>query len=147
MNPAAVQTAIFGVLSSDPTLLSQLSTSWSDVNGAIPAIFSEVPQENHDDDDFYPFISFGEDVTAPFDTKTSTGGDATMPISVWTRTADYIQAKTIAKRVYDLLHRQDLTISNANHVTTDMLTTEFSLDPDGSTRRGLLTFSVLYEDT
>ncbi len=146
MRPVEVQEAIFDALTGDPTLLAMLSSSWTDNLGSVPAVFSDTPQEHFDDNDFYPFISFADGVTAPFDDKSDAGGAETMNLSVWTRSANYTQAKQVAARVADILHRQTLVIDDADHITTDMETSEFSLDPDGHTRRGLMIYSILYFD-
>ena len=146
MRSEEIQTAIFGVLSGNAPLVASLSQSWTDDLGAVPAIFSATPQENFDDDDFYPFISFGEDTTAPFDTKDTNGGEDVVQIDVWTRTDGYVEAKAIASAVYDLVQKQALIVANANHLTTNMDSVSFSPDPDRSTRRGLMLFTVLYQD-
>lgn len=140
MNPAALQDAVFGVLSGDSTLLAELSTAWG-----YDAVFSDVPQEHAEDDAFYPFVSFGPDTTVPFDAKTFSGGRAVIQVNVWTRSADYVQAKQIAERIYTLLHKQDLTISGQTHVATGMQSADFTLDPDGHTRRALMLFEIVYQ--
>lgn len=146
MRSQEIQTAIFGVLSGDAPLVASLSQSWTDNFGTIPAIFSATPQENFDDDDFYPFISFGEDTISPFDTKDTDGSDDIIQINVWTRTDGYLEVKGIASAVYDLLQKQPLTIANANHITTNMESVSEGPDPDGSTRRSLLLFNVVSQD-
>lgn len=147
MNPAALQDALFNVLSGDATLLAELSTAWTDSAGSIDAVFTDLPEENAEDDAFYPFVSFGRDATMPFDTKTSDGGSALVEINVWTRSADYVQAKQIAERIWALLHNQSLTISGCDHILTKMQDADFSLDPDGKTRRALMFFRIVYDNT
>ncbi len=146
MRSDEVQTAIYGVLSGNAALVASLSQSWTDSLGTVPAIFAATPQENFDDDDFYPFVSFGEDDTTPFDTKDVNGGEDIVQLNVWTRTDGYTEAKGVASAVYDLLQKQDLTIASANHITTNMVSVAFVPDPDGSTRRGLMLFNVVYQD-
>lgn len=140
MNPAEVQQSVYDVLTGDATLLAALSAEWS-----FDAVFSDVPQQNADDDAFYPFVSLGPDTTIRFDAKTFSGGRSTIQINVWTRANDYMQAKQIAERIYTLLHKQDLVISGQTHVATGMESVEFTLDPDGHTRRALMLFEIVYQ--
>ena len=143
MKSAALQTAIFTALAGDSTLTAMLSDNW----GAT-AIFSDVPEVAEDENpDYYPFISFGQEVTSPFDDKQTTGGDAAIEINVWSQAGDYIEAKTVADRIHTVLHRQALTITGADHILTNFTTAEPSLDPDGITKRVLMLFAVLYQET
>lgn len=143
MNPAALQDAVYDLLVADATLLASLSSAWD-----FDPIFADVPQvAEAEDAAYYPFISFGPDTTAPFDAKTFTGGRAVLQINVWSRAADYTQCKQVAERVYTLLHKQPLTISGANHVITYLNSVDFTMDPDGETRRGLILMTVVYENT
>lgn len=139
MNPAALQESVYDVLVGDATLLATLSTAWG-----LDAVFSDVPQVNSEDDTYYPFISFGPDTTIPFDSKTFSGGRSTIQLNVWTRANDYIQAKQISERIYTLLHKQSLTIAGETHVTTGLESVEYTLDPDGHTRRALMLFEIVY---
>lgn len=147
MNPAALQEAVYDALVADATLLAALSSSWTDSLGAIDPIFADVPQENAEDAAFYPFISFGPHVGTPWNTKGTTGENAVIQVNVWSRAADYTQAKQIAERVHTLLHRQALTIAGQTHVETEFDSQTFSLDPDGETRRALMFFRVIYDNS
>jgi len=143
MNPAALQDAVYDLLAADGTLTAALSAAWD-----FTPIFADVPQvEEAEDASYYPFISFGPDTTTPFDSKTFTGGRAILQINVWSRAADYTECKQVAERVYTLLHKQDLTISGANHVITYLDNVDFTIDPDGETRRGLILMTVVYENS
>jgi len=143
MNPAAIQDAVYDLLVGDATLLASPSSGWD-----FDPVFADVPQgEEAEDSTYYPFISFGPDNTTPFDAKTFTGGRASLQINVWSRAADYTECKQVAERVYTLLHKQPLTISGANHVITYLDSVNFTLDPDGETRRGLILMTVVYENT
>ena len=140
MSSAALQTAVYGVLTGDSTLLALLSSSWG-----VDAVFSDVPSDQYAEDDaFYPFVSFGPSTKTRFDTKTNIGGNETMQINVWTRSNDYVEAKTVAARIETLLHRQDLTITGATHVLTHVESIETTIDPDGHTRRALMQLRIIY---
>ena len=142
MNSAELQKSIYGVLVGDGPLVASLSSAWG-----YDAVFSDVPQENADDNAFYPFISFGPDTTTPWDTKGSSGGESVLDLSVWSRSGDYIEAKEIAGQVWDLLHRTEYAISGSTLVTSDIESSVASIDPDGETRRVLMQLRVIYENT
>lgn len=140
MDPAALQESVYDVLVGDATLLALLSGAWS-----FDPVFSDVPDDqNAEDDTYFPYITFGPDTSVPFDTKDFAGANATLQINVWTRSADYIEAKDIATRIHTLLHKASLSITGKTHVNCVMESVEFTMDPDGHTRRALMQFRVLY---
>lgn len=140
MNPAALQTALYGVLTGDATLVALLSTSWG-----VNAIFSDVPQgDEAGDDAYFPYVTFGPETSVPFDWKGNSGAEAIVQINIWSRQNDYIQAKNIADRIHALLHKQALSISGCTHVETYFETAEFLPDPDGQTKRGRMQFRITY---
>jgi hypothetical protein len=141
MNAAQLQTALYGALSGSATLVNRLSTQWP----ITPAIFADVPQVDGGDDAFFPYVVFGQDVITPWDTKTTLGGEATFQIDVWSRAGNYIEAKEIAQIIYDLLHYQSLTIDGTTSTLIMNESQNFSLDPDGETRRGLMLFRAMYD--
>jgi hypothetical protein len=146
MNPAALQQAIYTKLAGDATLVSALSSAWTDGDGVIPAIFSDTPQENADDPAFYPFISFGEGAHTPWDDKDTAGDNAVEVINVWSRASDPMSVKQIANRIHALLHRTPLTISGADHLISHVESVTVSKDPDGHTRRALMLVRVIYQN-
>lgn len=141
MKPVELQKAIYTVLATDGTLTAQLSSSWG-----VTAIFADTPQQNADDRSYYPFVSFGPDVVTPFETKSCSGGSDLVQINVWSRSGNYTEVKTISERIWELLHRQEYTIVGATLVSSDMEIAEYNMDPDGETRRGLMSFRVLYQN-
>lgn len=145
MKAAALQQAVYNVLSGDATLTAALSAAWTDSLGGIAPIFSDVPQENADDNSFYPFISFAPASHLPWDDKDTLGGEAVWMVNAWTRSGDFYEGDTIAERVKTLLHRQSLTIAGATHILTQFEGLDPTLDPDGETRRHMLTFRVIYQ--
>lgn len=141
MKSAPLQTAIYTKLSGDATLVALLSTAWGST-----AIFSHTPETGEDESPaYYPFISFGQDVHSPFNDKSVVGGDTTLEINVWSQQGDFMEAKTIADRIAEILERQSLTVAGANHITTELESADATRDPDGITKRVLMTFTVLYQ--
>jgi hypothetical protein len=141
MKTDALQTAIFDRLRNSAPLMAALSTAWN-----TDALFSDVPEVEGDDDSYFPYISFGPDVAAPWNTKSSLGAEVSVQIDIWSRQSDFTEAKAIASLVYDRLERQPLTIAGAHHVTTDIQSITTALDPDGRTRRALILMTVIYDD-
>lgn len=140
MKAEQLQQGLFTRLSTDAALVAALSSAWG-----IPPIFADVPEIDGGNNAFFPYVTFGPDTLTPWDTKTSLGGNATVQINVWTRAANYTQAKAISSLIYDRLHYQQLTIPTANEVLTMNESMSFSLDPDGRTRRGLMLFRIIYD--
>lgn len=139
MNSAALQEGVYDLLVADAALTAALSVAW----GLTP-VFSDTPQENADDNSFYPFVSFGPDTTTAFTDKDTRGGNALLQVNAWSRSGDYIEVKQIAERIITVLHRQDVTIAGHTHITTEFLSSDFSIDPDGETRRAFIQFRVIY---
>ena len=136
MNPAELQTAIYDRLN-DTDVTDLLTTGYG-----IAAIFSEWAPQVTDAGDpaFFPFVSFSFPSSVPFDDKLTVGQSSLVQVDVWSR-VNTTQVKAIAKVIYDRLHRQPLEV--AGHITTQCEGMDFTRDPDGLTRRGMLTFRVL----
>ena len=136
MKGAELQTAIYGALTGDVTLMA-----------LITGVFSDVVQPNLPEaDSDFPYVVIGQDSFAPFDTKTNDGASAQVQVDVWSRQNDLLEVKNIGTAVYDVLQKGSLTITGANHILTRAVGQDYSTDPDGHTKRGLLTFTVLYDD-
>ncbi len=142
MKQTAVQTALYSALSGDATLTGYLSTAWADT----PAIYPDVPQEDADDNSFFPYVTFFPVAATPWDTKSITGGDELYQIDVWSRAGDFDEGAQISDRITAILHRQDLSIAGATHVLTQFEGVDPALDADGETRRHILTFRIIYQE-
>jgi hypothetical protein len=136
MNPEELQAAIFARLNHS-SVTATLSTAYG-----VTAVFNEwAPQLTDAGDPIgFPFVTMSFPASTAFDDKTQTGQNSAVQIDVWSR-VNGNQVKTIAKAVYDRLHRQALGVSG--HITTQCEDMVFERDPDGITRRGRLTFRVL----
>lgn len=140
MKTEALQSAIYTRLSTDATLVAALSTAWG-----ITPIFADVPQVDGDNNAYYPYVTFGADVATAWDTKSSLGANVTFQIDVWSRAGNYTQVKSIATLIWQRLHYQPLTITGADEVLLMVESQNFSIDPDGETRRALITCRCLYD--
>ena len=136
MKGKQLQQAIYTALTGDATLMA-----------LITGIYADVQQPNLPEDDaVFPYVVIGQDSLTVFDTKTNNGVRALVQIDVWSRQNNLTQVKDIGSAVYDVLQKGDLTITGGHHILTRAEIQDYSTDPDGHTKRGLLTFVVLYDE-
>jgi hypothetical protein len=111
----------------------------------LAAIFTDVPQAADSElESAFPFITIGADTINPFDSKDDLGGSAIVQIDVWDRASSMLRLKTITDAVDARLRRQPLSIAGVTHITTELDSCNFSRDPDGKTKRGLILYRVLW---
>jgi len=111
----------------------------------ITGVYADIQQPNlPEDDSAFPYVVIGQDSLAEDSTKTFDGVNALVQIDVWSRQRNLTEAKDIGSAIYSALQKQPLTIVGADHIATRGVGQDYSTDPDGVTKRGLLTFSVLY---
>lgn len=122
----AIQKAIFDRLSNDSAVTS------------LAPVFDDVDQNQS-----FPYISIGEDVINEWDTVSDTGGSASITIHAWSRYRGRKQAKEIMGKIYDSLHRQQLTAAGYDVVMVNFETETSFLDSDGLTRHGVQTYRIL----
>ena len=132
----ALQSAIYSLLVGDATLMASVVT--------VTAVHPQ-PDDAGDEAEF-PYVTIGQDVGDTFDSHTFLGTEVSAQIDVWSRSNNYIEAKTIAARIQALLHHQPLTITGMDHVLTTMESATYLIDPDGRTKRALLVFRVKMTD-
>jgi hypothetical protein len=136
MKGAQLQQSIYDALTGDVTLMA-----------LITGVFADVVQPNLPENDAnFPYVVIGQDTLSPFDTKTDNGTNALCQIDVWSRQNNLTEAKNVGTAVYDVLQKGSLTISGAHHILTRAVGQAYSTDPDGHTKRGLLTFTVMYDE-
>lgn len=137
MNPAALREAIFDALNViDVTILL------SDEYGAIPAIFSEAALQATDSGagEFFPYVSFSVPSDFAYNDKGRTGSSSVVQIDVWSRSG-IDECETITRAIYESIDRTSIGV--VGHIETQCEEIRFSLDPDGLTRRGLMSFRVI----
>ena len=136
MKGAELQQSIYDALTGDVTLMA-----------LITGVFADVQQPNLPEADAdFPYVVIGQDNLVTFDTKTDNGVRALVQMDVWSRENNLTEAKDVGSAVYSVLQKGSLTISGAHHILTRAVGQDYSTDPDGHTKRGLLTFSVLYDE-
>lgn len=134
MNGDNLQRAIYSKLTGDATLMALITGVHSDV---------QHPDDAGSDSAF-PYVTIGSDSLAPWDSKTFFGTEALCQIDIWSRQNNYLEAKAIGSAIYDALHHQPMTITDASHVMTVHVSSTYSKDPDGHTKRGLMMFRVTF---
>lgn len=133
---SAIQTAVYGALNADSTLLAAVTGVYDDVPQAIdPGAAAN-----------FPYITIGEDTHAEWDTDTSLGDDATITIHVWSRGRGRKETKDIQALIYGLLHRANLAVTGYNLVGVDWIQSQSFMDADGLTRHGVQTFRITIEE-
>jgi hypothetical protein len=137
MNTAALQTGIYENLTLQPDIQS----------GSI-GVYADVQQPNlPEDDSAFPYITIGQDNVTAFDTKTWSGINALCQIDVWSRQKNLMEVKQVGQYVYEALHKRRIYIDGARWIESRFESADYSIDPDGHTKRGMLMFRVLYYGT
>jgi hypothetical protein len=142
MNAAALQQAIYTRLN-DSSVTSLLSSAYSPL---VP-IFSigGVPQSvDSESDTAFPYVTFSTPSLLPFDDKDRVGGSAIVQIDVWARTLSDLAVNQIGDAVDARMRRQPLSLSGANHITTELVSSQLVADPDGKTKHFIAQYRVLW---
>lgn len=129
MRLVQAQKAIYETLTGDLPLMAMLT-----------GIYDHVDQGTS-----FPYAVIGEDGASEWDTDTEVGADSTITIHTWSRERGRKETKEIQERIYEILHRQDMTIEDA---IFRFLLWQFSdsfLEPDGITRHGVMRFRLVYD--
>lgn len=124
-------------------------TVYAILNGNISAgVYDDVPflPEGKPREDF-PYVVIGEDTSRPWDTDDTVGQAVSIDLHVWSRTAGMKETKTIMGEIFDLLHRASPTISHYNVVDCLCIRQLTTINPDGRTRLGVMTFTLTLQKT
>lgn len=136
MIESGIQNAVFDALSGDSTLAALVS-----------GIYDNVPQaDDSGASAAFPYVVVGDDLITEWDTDTELGADATITIHVWSRYRGRKEVKDIQARIYEILHRANITITGYNLVGVDWLQSQSFMDTDGQTRHGVQTFRITIEE-
>ncbi len=116
-------------------------------DAALMAIVTGVLAQGDQDDDSasltsFPYVTIGGDTATPRDTKTGFGASVLARIDVWSRSGNFLEAKSIGSLIAGLLHHRPMTIAGGWHVMTVQQSETYLIDPDGVTKRGLLMFRI-----
>ena len=141
MNNASLQLALFdrlnAIVAGDPELTGL-------------AFHADVVQPDFpENDEAFPFCTFGVDATTPFNTKSWVGTSVIASIDIWSRERNFIETKTISDALWANLDNSPLTLRVAATGEAFMMTVvgaDFMHDPDGVTKHGNLTVRILTAD-
>lgn len=64
----------------------------------------------------FPYVVMANDISEPLDTDSWVGETVTIELNIWSRYNGSKEAKTIQAEIYDLLHRQPLTLAGVDVV-------------------------------
>lgn len=144
MKAAALQQAVYNRLN-DSSVTSLLSSAYS----PLVAIFSigSVPQSvDSEAETNFPYLTFNTTSLTPNDTKDKVGGSAAIQIDVWSRGLSDLAINQIVDAIDGRIRRENLSISGATHITTELISSIMTDDPDGKTKHVVILYRVLFLD-
>lgn len=130
---AALQTAIFQHLQSDPALSAAIGD----------AVYDTVPPGPHPE----IYVALGPEQVRDASDKTGDGALHEMVISVVSDLSGFMRAKTVAGLVSDALHGADLALTRGNLVFLYFVRARAAYARRGEMRRIDLTFRARVADT
>ena len=94
----------------------------------------EFFQDRADQDAVRPYVVIRDATAIHFDTDENFGQEFTFTLHTWTDSNDTLTAKTIAARIYTLIHPDNLTLPGSPEVFNVLLSqiefTDSFIDPD-----------------
>jgi len=136
MNTGNLQRALYAKMTGNATLMALIKGVYAQVEQSLDAELGSA----------FPYVTFGKDRPASWDTKTNFGAAVSVQIDVWSRSRNYIEGKDIADEIWRTLHHTPLTITGANHTMTVVSSASWINDPDGLTKHGVIIANVFYSD-
>lgn len=98
----------------------------------------------------YPYVTFGEKNTKPWDVFGTDGNEDQITLYVWSQAKGDKEATDIGSRINELLHGYALDLSSDNFDTV-LLQLDFAdfghREPDGRTRRAILRYKLITQET
>ena len=133
--PQEIQKTLYTVLSTDSALQTLLGGGASDKK-----VYDRVPQEQT-----FPFVTIGEIMNVDRGSHNTEGYSNTITIHVWDQglNAGRKQVQTIQKRIDELLHNQEPSISGWDVVCFRRSSSNVLIDPDNITFHGVQIFNLL----
>ena len=129
MRLVQAQRALYLLLTSDARLMTMVTGVHDHVDQGRP----------------YPYIVIGEDAAMEFDTDTERGVESLFTIHTWSRERGRLETKEIQEVIYEVLHRQDITIEDAAFWSIFWEMSDSFVEPDGETRHGVMRFRLRYD--
>lgn len=126
----ALQTALYGKLHGDATLLA-----------LVTGVYDDVPEDTN-----YPYVVIGEFTEEPLNAMGKHGKEVTATLHVWSQYKGFAEAYDIANRIQVLLDEVALTVTGYTHVSTQYEFGESIREPDGVTRHIPLRYRIWLEE-
>jgi hypothetical protein len=130
----AVQQAVISALDASAEVQSVL--------GSNPSLYDHVPPGA-----VFPYVVYGPTHIAPYDTKTETGFEQIITLTIWSRYRGGKEAHDIFQALYDTLHRAVLTVSGQVFLSCEFHSADFSMESDGLTNHTAARFSIITQST
>jgi len=127
-----LQAAIYSALAGDSALVA--------VVGA--RIYDRVPVHAT-----YPFVSFGQVVTAPWSGDAFEGAETFWTVDTWSRAGGRVELSAMMTRVHAVLHDAALPLSTLSLVSSRLSDGRVLPDPDNETLHGVQRFRILTQHT
>ncbi len=129
----AVQAAVYTALTGASAVTDLVSTR----------IYDQVPEGL----ETFPYITFGNPVTSPFDAAVMRGQTEDLTLHVWSREGGRKQTQQVLAAIHATLHRQPLTVTGHTHIQTLHRFATVLKDPDGETFHGVTRFEITTQTT
>lgn len=96
-----IQTALFSALTGDAPFLA-----------LVAAVYDIAPEVSVGVSDLaFPYVTFGEIVTSPYDTQSSIGLSAVVRVHTYSASGSLLEARAIQAALYRVLHRRPLAVA------------------------------------
>jgi len=123
---AALQTAIYTVLSADST-----------ISGAGVGVYDYPP-----DNTSAPYITIGDDSHDIWDTMGTDGAEVEAQVHTWDEGEGFKDCKTYMGYIKDALHKQALSVTGYTHIHTRCELSQVFREADGRTNHGVQRFRI-----
>lgn len=136
MSSYNLQVGLVDALRADAPLMAIVDQVWDN------------PPQRSDPESNAPFPFITVDISsAPWDTDTELGFEATAIIHSWSRARNGNETRQIQDAVYNVLHRGTIGITGELVITVHELSRSDERDPDGITRHGIQEYRITYQET
>lgn len=146
---ANIQIALYQTLINNAQLAGLLADG-VDIAGqptGLPAIYDRVPQPVlAGDDGVFPYVTIGNIQANEFDTDTSNGFDCEVLLYCYSRAGGRLQSRQIQDALYALLHKQDISVNNADAIMMQQVFSRVDLEPDGKTYQGVSSYRFVIDN-
>ena len=119
----------------------QTLINYATLNAMISGVFDQVPEHAS-----FPYISIGESVSRDWSTKTTSGAQISVTLHIFSRYGGKKQAIDVMRRIHELLHQGNLSLSGHVLIMMRFEYSNVSLESDGSTYQGVIRLRALTEE-